>query len=191
MVIVKFNLLTLRINLQIYSQSPWIKKDLIFAKMSWALLISKIWINSGSGLLTGLCINWLWINKLSGNYYNCFICRQNLCVSLHHQRCFLEENDIWTVETLRSEEQVHEKDQESILTQSTTVNRISTVWESLLLELFLVKGHNGQCLATCDSATYRMSMPKEKNLHSATCHRSIRSQLVKKMFRIFSEDKYS
>jgi len=34
-------------------------------------------------------------------------------------------------------------------------------------------------------------MPKEKNLHSATCHRSVRSQLVKKQFRIFSEDKYS
>jgi len=33
-------------------------------------------------------------------------------------------------------------------------------------------------------------MPKEKNLHSATCHRSVRSQLVKKLFRIFSEYKY-
>jgi len=43
---------------------------------------------------------------------------------------------------LRSEEQVHEKDQESILTQSIIVNRISTMWESLLLELFLVKGHS-------------------------------------------------
>ena len=31
-------------------------------------------------------------------------------------------------------------------------------------------------------------MPKEKNLHSATCHRSVRSRLVKKLFRIFSED---
>ena len=68
---------------------PWIKKDLIFSKMSWALLILKMWINSGSGLLTGLCINWLWINKLSGNCCSCLMCRQNLCVSLHHQRCFL------------------------------------------------------------------------------------------------------
>jgi len=34
-------------------------------------------------------------------------------------------------------------------------------------------------------------MPKEKNLHSAMCHRSVHSQLVKKQFRIFSEDKYS
>jgi len=89
MVIAKFNLLIMRINLQIYSQSPWIKKDLIFSKMSWALLISKMWINSGSGLLNGLCINWLWINKLSGNCCSCFMCRQNLCVSLLHQRYFL------------------------------------------------------------------------------------------------------
>jgi len=89
MVIAKFNLLIQRINLQIYSQSPWIKKDLIFSKMSWALLILKMWINSGSGLLTGLCINWLWINKLSGNCCSYLMCRQNLCVSLHHLRCFL------------------------------------------------------------------------------------------------------
>jgi len=34
-------------------------------------------------------------------------------------------------------------------------------------------------------------MPKEKNLHNATCHRLIRGQLVKKQFRIFSGDKYS
>jgi len=36
-----------------------------------------------------------------------------------------------------------------------------------------------------------MSMLKEKNLHSVTCQRSVRSQLVKKQFRIFSRDKYS
>jgi len=34
-------------------------------------------------------------------------------------------------------------------------------------------------------------MLKEKNLHSATCHRFVCGQLVKKQFRIFSEDKYS
>jgi len=96
---------------------------------------------------------------------------------------------------LRSEEQGHEKDQESILTQSTAVNRISIVWESLLLgnktvSCFWSRDTAGQCSATCDSATCRTSMPK-KNFHSATCHRSVRSQLVKKLFRIFSEDKYS
>jgi len=34
-------------------------------------------------------------------------------------------------------------------------------------------------------------MPKEKNLHSATYHKFVRGQLVKKQFRIFSGDKYS
>ena len=141
MVITKFNLLIQRINLQIYSQSPWVKKDLIFSKMSWALLISKMWINSGSRLLTGLCINWLWINKLSGNC-SCLTCRQNLCVSLHHQRCFLRRQwhlnsgdaSQWRTSTWKglriNSDSIH------------WVNRISTVWESLLLELFLVKGHN-------------------------------------------------
>jgi len=56
---------------------------------------------------------------------------------------------------------------------------------------FWSRDTTGQCSAICDSATCRTSMPKEKNIHSATCHRSDRSQLVKKQFRIFSEDKYS
>jgi len=34
-------------------------------------------------------------------------------------------------------------------------------------------------------------MLKENNIHSATWHRLIRGQLVKKQFRIFSEDKYN
>jgi len=34
-------------------------------------------------------------------------------------------------------------------------------------------------------------MLKEKNLHSVTCHKFVRGQLVKKQFRIFSRDKYS
>ena len=59
------------------------------------------------------------------------------------------------------------------------------------MSCFWSRDTTGQCSATCDSATCRMSMPKEKNLHSATCHRFVRSQLIKKQFRIFSEDKYS
>jgi len=172
MVIAKFNLLILRINLQIYSQSPWIKKDLIFSKMSWALLISKMWINSGSGLLTGLCINWLWIKKLSGNCCSWFMCRQSLCALLHHQRCFLgrqwhlNSGDVsqWRTSTWKGSR--INSDLIHYCQQNQHCMRIIAAGEQNS-KLFLVKDTAGQCSATCDSATCRTSMPKEKNLHSA------------------------
>ena len=44
------------------------------------------------------------------------LCADKICVYHYTIRdASWEDNDIWTVEMLRSEEQVHEKDQESIL----------------------------------------------------------------------------
>ena len=122
------------------------------------------------------------------------MCRQNMCVLLHQKICFLGRQwylDSWDVVQWRistwkgsiiNSELINYSQQNQHCMKSLQLENkdkvITRSWS---------RDTTGQCSATCDTLACGTSMLKEKNLQSATCHRLVHGQLVKKQFRIFFE----